>query len=93
MKRRANLKLFVMGLSVIYVGYVLGLQIISEHKLKNEINEQIVVLEGLKDMNQGLQDEVNMSKTDSFMEKLARERLGLIKDGETPVIHNSASKK
>lgn len=39
--------------------------------------------------NQKLKDEVNMSKSDSYIEKLARERLGLIKPGETPVIDSS----
>lgn len=39
-----------------------------------------------KEKNQKLQDEIKMSKSDAYIEKLARERLGLIKEGETPVI-------
>ena len=36
---------------------------------------------------------MQLSKTDKYIEKLAREKLGLIKEGETPVINNSVSEK
>jgi len=35
-----------------------------------------------------LQCEVVLSKTDKYIEKLAREILGLVKEGETPVMDN-----
>lgn len=38
--------------------------------------------------NQKLQEEVKMSNSNVYIEKLAREKLGLIKQGETPVIDN-----
>jgi cell division protein FtsB len=57
------------------------------------INRQIEQVEqeeqGVLEKNQKLKDEVKMSKTDSYIEKLARERLGLLKPGETPVIDSS----
>ncbi|MBP1743387.1 MAG: dihydroorotate dehydrogenase [Firmicutes bacterium] len=57
------------------------------------INRQIEQLEqeeqSVLDKNQELKDEVKMSKSDSYIEKLARERLGLVKPGETPVIDSS----
>jgi cell division protein FtsB len=57
------------------------------------INRQIEQVEQEKqsvmDKNQKLKDEVKMSKSDSYIEKLARERLGLVKPGETPVIDSS----
>lgn len=57
------------------------------------INRQIEQVEqeeqGVLEKNQILKDEVKMSKSDSYIEKLARERLGLIKPGETPVIDSS----
>ncbi|MCS4481924.1 septum formation initiator family protein [Clostridium botulinum] len=42
-----------------------------------------------KRKNQKLQDEVKLSKSKDYIEKLARERLRLIKKGETPVINNT----
>ena len=57
------------------------------------INKQMEQMEqdeqSVLDKNQKLKDEVKMSKSDSYIEKLARERLGLIKPGETPVIDSS----
>ncbi len=57
------------------------------------INRQIEQVEqeeqSVMDKNQKLKDEVKLSKSDSYIEKLARERLGLVKPGETPVIDSS----
>lgn len=57
------------------------------------INRQIGQVEqeeqSVMDKNQKLKDEVKLSKSDSYIEKLARERLGLVKPGETPVIDSS----
>ena len=56
----------------------------------NKQNEQMKQEEqSVLDKNLKLKDEVKMSKSDSYIEKLARERLGLIKQGETPVIDSS----
>jgi cell division protein FtsB len=57
------------------------------------INRQIEQVEqeeqSVMEKNQKLKDEVKLSKSDSYIEKLARERLGLVKPGETPVIDSS----
>jgi cell division protein FtsB len=55
-------------------------------KIKNQIADKKIEESKIKEKYQKLQDEVKMSKTDMYIEKLARERLGLIKQGETPVI-------
>jgi cell division protein FtsB len=54
--------------------------------IKAEILQNKVEQQKVKEKNQKLQDEVKMSKTDMYIENLARERLGFIKQGETPVI-------
>ena len=54
-------------------------------QIEQMTQEEKIVL----DKNLKLKDEVKMSKSDSYIEKLARERLGLIKPGETPVIDSS----
>jgi Septum formation initiator. len=65
---------------------------IDRVRIKNEILTQQKELNIVKEKNQQLQDEVNMSKTDDYMVKLARERLGLVKENETPVIHSTDTK-
>lgn len=73
-------------LAAVYIGYILISTQLAMNKIKKELTVSQQELIKLKDKNQKLQDEVNLSKTDAYIEKLARERLGLIKEGETPVI-------
>lgn len=63
------------------------------HRQNEESNNYTVEYNRLKEENKELQDEVELSKTDKYIEKLAREKLGLIKEGETPVIDNSVTEK
>jgi cell division protein FtsB len=55
-------------------------------KISNDIANKKLEEQKIKETNKKLQDEVKMSSSDAYIEKLARERLGLIKQGETPVI-------
>jgi cell division protein FtsB len=57
--------------------------------IKKQIVERKTEEQKLKVKNQKLQDEIKMSASDIYIEKLAREKLGLIKQGETPVIDNN----
>ena len=92
MSKRINIKTICMIVILLYAGGIFANQRINSYKISQEINKQHTELQKLMEKNQRLQDEVNMSKTDLFIEKQARERLGLIKEGETPVIHSSDSK-
>lgn len=57
------------------------------------INKEIKIaheeLQKTKEKHQKLLNEVKMSNTDKYKEKLARERLGLIKKGEVPVVNEN----
>ena len=93
MSKKINIIRVGVIIALIYVGGLFVSQIINTNKLNMEISKQQALYEGLKEKNQQLQDEVlNMSKDNTYMERLGRERLGLIKEGETPVI-NSSDKK
>jgi cell division protein FtsB len=56
------------------------------YNIKKQITERKAEESRMKQKNQKLQDEVKMSTSDAYIEKLAREKLGLINEGETPVI-------
>lgn len=86
MKKKLSLKRILIIMASFYVGYILISTQLAMIKIKKEIEVKQQELSKLKEKNQKLQDEVNLSKTDAYIEKLARERLGLIKEGETPVI-------
>lgn len=59
-------------------------------KLNKQVAERYQELEKLKEANELLQQKVESINTEEFAEKLARERLGLVKDGEK-VVNNSGS--
>jgi cell division protein FtsL len=90
MRKKLNIKTIVLFAIALYVGSLFISQRINAYKLKQEISKQQKELARLKETNQRLQDEVEMSKTEGYMERLARERLGLVKDREIPIIHSSS---
>ena len=71
-----------------YIGYVR--QELTMNKIHKDIEAKQTQLNELQDKNKKLQDEVNQSSTDEYIERMARERLGMIKNGEK-VITNSDS--
>lgn len=86
MRKKFSLKNILLLLVSVYVGYILISTQLAMSKIKKELEVSKQELTTVKERNLKLQDEVNLSKTEAYIEKLARERLGLIKDGETPVI-------
>lgn len=86
MSNKIKGKNVIFVLILCYVCYIFVSQQITMHKIKNQISDKKEEQQKVKEKNQKLQDEVKMSKSDMYIERLARERLGLIKQGETPVI-------
>lgn len=87
--KKKNLLLLLIGA---YVCYTLINQQIIMHKQKVELKKYTVELEKIKEENEKLQDEVKLSQSLNYIEKLAREKLGLVKEGEAPVIDSSGNK-
>ncbi|NFA61194.1 septum formation initiator family protein [Clostridium sporogenes] len=87
--KKINVKKLIFFLAIVYVGVTFVNQQITMHKIRNQISEKEIELKEVKEKNQKLQDEVKLSKSKDYIEKLARERLRLIKKGETPVINNT----
>ena len=89
MKKILNFKKVIFLILIFYVCYVFVDQQSTMNKIKAQINEKNIEMESLKVKNRKLQDEVNMSKSDAYIEKLAREKLKLIKPGESPVVNSN----
>ncbi|GAA0781834.1 FtsB family cell division protein [Hathewaya limosa] len=86
MKRFINKKKILIFLSIVYIGYVLISQQVIMHEQKNEISKWNTELGKVKMENQKLKDEVTISGKEIYLEKLAREKLGLVKKGEETII-------
>lgn len=93
MKKKISLsKILILAILVYSIASVVNQQI-KINQIKKNIVVQKEELKSVKETNQKLQDEVQLSKTsESYFEKLARERLGYIKNGETPVIDTKSQK-
>ena len=86
MKRRLTLKNLVISMIVLYCIFSFVDQQFKMKRINEDLSKTNIELEAIRQKNQKLQDEVNLSKTDLYSEKLSRERLGYVKPGETPVI-------
>ncbi|MEN8079301.1 septum formation initiator family protein [Clostridioides difficile] len=87
MKKNVNLK----GIIVVLIIGVFSISLVKQltvlRRIKNDIAIQTKELEELKEKNVKLQAELDRAQSNNeYLEKLARERLGLIKDGEQQVI-------
>ena len=86
MRKKTNLT----GIMIILICSVFTLSLIKQwivlKRIKNDISIQTKQLEELKEKNSKLEAELESAQTgNSYLEKLARERLGLIKEGEQQV--------
>lgn len=85
MKGKLTIKnLIILVLSIIFVvGFVRQEKAITRIEKDKQAKEQ--QLQELKEKQERLEEENAKSQTDEYLEELARERLNMIKEGETSV--------
>lgn len=92
MKKNINLKGIIVILIVGVFSVCLVKQLTVLRRIKNDITIQTQELKELKEKNIRLQAELDRAQSNNeYLEKLARERLGLIKEGEQQIISNNSS--
>lgn len=92
MKKNINLKIISVVLIIGIFSVSLIKQVVVLRRIKKEISTQTQELEQLKEKNIKLQAELDRAQgNNDYLEKLARERLGLIKEGEQQIITNNIS--
>lgn len=92
MKKNINLKGIIVVLIVGVFSVCLVKQLTVLRRIKNDIIIQTQELKELKEKNIRLQAELDRAQSNNeYLEKLARERLGLIKEGEQQIISNNSS--
>ena len=92
MKKNINLKIISVVLIIGIFSVSLIKQVVVLRRIKKEISTQTQELERLKEKNIKLQAELDRAQgNNEYLEKLARERLGLIKEGEQQIITNNIS--
>ena len=92
MKIILNLKGIIVVLIIGVFSICLVKQLTVLRRIKNDIAIQTQELQELKEKNIKLQAELDRAQSNNeYLEKLARERLGLIKDGEQQIIPDDSS--
>ena len=87
MKKNVNLKGIIIVLVIGFFSIIVIKQVIVLKRIKSDISTQAQELEELKEKNIKLQAELDRAQSNNeYLEKLARERLGLIKEGEQQII-------
>lgn len=88
MGKKPKFKGIVIVLLLVYLSYIFVNLEVSMQKKKSELAKKQQEVVELKKENTRLKDDVKLSSSDLYIEKMAREKCGLIKEGETPVIDN-----
>ena len=93
MKKKLIIKKLIIFAFVIFFGGSYINQLITTKKIESDIENKQSQLEEIQEKNERLQEEVEKINSNSadYLEKLARERLGMIKPGEKVV--NSSDEK
>ena len=92
MKKRLTLNKVI--IIVIFAVFIFSLirQGVALKRIKENLSVERQNLNQLKEENEKLQAEVESAQSNhEYIEKLARERLGLIKEGEQQIITNNIS--
>lgn len=87
MEKKLILKKIIIVGFIAFFAFSYIRQIITMNRIQKEIDNKQLQLNEVKQKNERLQDEVEKINSDSsdYLEKLARERLGMIKPGEKVV--------
>ncbi|MCY6485716.1 septum formation initiator family protein [Clostridium aestuarii] len=86
MKKKSKFKNLIIAFIGLYVCYILVSQQITIRNKRVQLEQCKKELQEVNENQQKLLDETEMSKTYRYVEKLARERLGFIKQGENVVV-------
>ena len=91
MKKNKRIKNLIIGFMLVVLAYNVINQQIAMKRIEREFSEKTEELQLLEIENERLTEEVEASETDpSYMERLAREKLGLVKPGEVTIIDSQS---
>jgi cell division protein FtsL len=87
MEKKLILKKIIIAGCIVFFVFSYIRQSVTMNRIQKEIDSKQSQLDEVKQKNERLQDEVEKINSDSsdYLEKLARERLGMIKPGEKVV--------
>ena len=85
MKRRVTIKNLILALLVVIFLFGFVRQERAMKRIQKEKSAKESQLQSLKEKNERLKEENDKAQSNEYLEQLARERLNMIKKGETSV--------
>jgi cell division protein FtsB len=85
-KRKLRVKHFLVGVVLCYIGYILISQQFMMMRIQKDIEKFSQENKKVEEDNAYLRDQIEYASTDEYKERMARERIGLVKPGETVYI-------
>lgn len=83
-KRLMRIIILIGGISVLFLVFVPGRSLISHHNMRQQVAELSMENENFVRSNQQLREEIErLQDDDEYLEKIAREKHGLLKKNET----------
>lgn len=86
MNRKSRVKKITIISIIMYICYIVVTQQVTIKSKKAQLEKRKAELSNITNEHQKMLDKTKMSETYRYVEKLARERLGFIKQGENAVI-------
>lgn len=83
---KSKLPVLVAVLLLIYLAVSLGSQFNKLSIMQQDIQRMQQEIEQMKEKNEALRSELQLVQSDAYVERTAREKLGLVKPGETRVV-------
>lgn len=84
--KKFNIKKIVLLGVALYVGFIFVNQQIIMFRQHRDIQKYTSELNAIEEKYEDLQEEYKLSQDDAYIERIAREKLGLIKEGEQTVL-------
>lgn len=81
-KRKFKFRHILVAVVICYVGYTFICQELMIYRLKNDIAKLNLENSKIEAANAYINDQLQYAGTEGYVEKMARERMGLIKPGE-----------
>lgn len=90
---RSRLPGLILVVFFLYLVISFGLQINKLYAMQHELLQIQKQMADLEDKNAKLREQLELVQSDAYIEQMAREKLGLVKQGESRIISVDSEKK
>ncbi|WP_347489701.1 FtsB family cell division protein [Desulfoscipio sp. XC116] len=83
---RSKLPMIIITLLMLYICFSLGSRFDQLYAMQRNLDDMQAEIKDLREKNVGLYEQVKMLQSNDYIEQVAREKLGLVKEGEARIV-------